>query len=367
MKSKVSSRVLLAGVVVCVLAHLFVLPFCCDWKGTGISAAFAQQSLGKRIRIVFRAWQKQMLKPMGYAYGGLSHLVGYSPNPGDGVYGREGWVFLGNNYGHSLDQVHHRYADAPGAVTRLTLQGLALAACAEAHGAKMLILVAPNKGSLYPELLPGRVLPGPSLLTQWREKVPDLVLEVEGALLAKKAEVALASPYNTHWSDAAAGIAWDVLCERLGAWWDVSGCYRAWGKPIGQRWETGDLPNILRFRVQNPVATLPRPVIAGTLIERGRAPQPIEGVCVQEAIWGDACIRHPGAPLQKRLLIIGDSNAAAISPYLNAAFSEVYYHSYYEGCSTQQAVATVEALLKERKPDLVLWVIAERHLPGLWS
>lgn len=366
MKSKISSRVLLAGVAVCVLAHLFVLPFCCDWRGSGISAIFVHRSLGKRIRIVFRAWQKQSLKPMSYVYGRLSHWVGYSPNPGDGVYGREGWVFLGNNYEHSLDQVHHRYADAPAAVARLTQQSLALAACAEANGAKMLILVAPNKGSLYPELLPGRVLPGPSLLTQWRERVPALVLDVEGALLAKKAEVALASPYNTHWSDAAAGIAWDVLRERLGTWWDVSACYQAWGKPIGQRWEAGDLPNILRFRAQNSVATLPRPATVGTYTLRGEAAQAIEGPWVQEATSGDAHIRHPGAPLQKRLLVIGDSNVAAISPYLNAAFSEVCYRSYYGACGAREVVPAVEAFLKETSPDLLLWVVAERHLPEMW-
>lgn len=347
-------------------AWLFSLPLAfvvVDAHGSGISRVL-DRSLPpvRRLRIGRDAAIKIALRPYALLYGRLCHAVRLPIDPQNGVYGKEGWAFLGNGYERCLDQSVRKAVLSDAEADGLARRGQALAALAKRHGAEMLVLVAPNKGALYPERLPCPPRPGPSSLDKWMARAPGLLVDVHAALRAAKARAPMASPLDTHWSDAAAGVAWGVLRERFGRRFPVAASWRPEGQPFGLRWDAGDLPRIMSFRARNPVATLPLPATHGIRVAPDGQRSPVDGPCLVDAPLGPQSVEHPAAPIPKHLLVIGDSNVRALSPYLNAAFRQVSYHPLL----WRSPETPFDELLGTVRPDLVLWVVAERHLLTLW-
>lgn len=368
MKRSLADTLALGGILLVFLAHLLILPWFGPWRRVLVNPWHERRrSCSRTLRQTLKDWPEVALNRTGNLYGALAHHCALSPKLNAAVYGHQGWLFLGDQYNRNFSQGLHRYLDPEARLTFLTAKTRRLAQLAQARGAKTLFLVAPSRTSLYPEFLPTPQPAGETLLTRWVAQCPELQVDILPALLAKKEAVALSSPYNTHWSDAAAGIVWDALRERLGQWWDIRQTWQAWGHPLALRWEQGDLADILRFRAPNPVPTLPLPKTVGSWQRDGEPKRTVNHPLILDATHGNPFVRHPNAPLNHTLLVIGDSNTVALSPYLNAAFATIHYRSFYVDYALPHGESTLAATLDSLHPDLVLWVIAERHLEWAFS
>ncbi len=359
---KVNATHLFPAILIVWLLLSPVTLFLVDWRGSGIRNLFnSDLSYQERMNAGINAITTQLTKPYTYLYGNLCHIIKLPVN-NKCIYGKGEWVFLGNSYEKSFDQCLRKRVISDEQANALAQHSTALAQIAASKNAHMLILVAPNKGILYPEYLPCKPQSGMTSLEKWVQRDPEHLVDLYPALRAAKSTTPMASPFNTHWSDAATGVAWNVLRERFQKWSPMEQTWKAKLDTQSFRIEAGDLPKMMRFHARNPVATLPLPKTYGIFTESEGCSRQVSSPLHVSAINGAQTVYSAAAPIQKHLLVIGDSNVRAISPYLNASFAQLSYRNYYN-----TEIEGFSDLLDEVKPDFVLWIIAERHILTLWS
>jgi alginate O-acetyltransferase complex protein AlgJ len=143
------------------------------------------------------------------------HLDALGDSTSDLVWlGRDGWLFTNNIGPNNLpppdaEQRLNNWVDA----LRSRRDWLA------ARGIRYLVVVAPEKSSIYPEFLPDAVRrhPPPEYGALLRERLGDFVLDPTDGVLAEKATTPqLYFRLDTHWTDAGAFPAYQTLGARLG-------------------------------------------------------------------------------------------------------------------------------------------------------
>lgn len=272
---------------------------------------------------------------------GLFHLFRISQNPavvigradgqrrwlyfdpvGDGSMGFEG--FLG------------RRPYTPAQLGLLAAQLRQIRAATGAVGAKLVIAVAPDKQTIYPEYLPRARQPragAVSRLAQFWAMAPWLagvpLVDLREPLRRAKAEHQLYYPSDTHWNWRAGMLAYQAIAralvtqdpsfvplpvERMG-WW--------LGPP-----RVGDLSTLMGL-----------PPLGG------------------DRDWLPAL--HELAPPAKRgkLLVLADSFFELVLPFLKLHFEEIE-HIYFGPGAREQLLAP--GFLAERKPDVVIVGSLER-------
>ena len=72
-----------------------------------------------------------------------------------------------------------------------------------------------------------------------------------------------------------------------------------------------------------------------------------------------ATVQNDKRKISKRVVVLGDSFATALSPFFNLYFKEVTYTSRYSPKETQKD------LIQKIRPDIIVEVIVERLLDDL--
>lgn len=227
------------------------------------------------------------------------------------------------------------------------------------RGIRYLLVLAPNKQTVYPERMPkaiNRVNPETrldQLTARLRERSTVSVLDLRGPLMAAKDHDQLFLKLDTHWNDCGAYWAYRATLETLSQWY-----------PNLQPWErkafavqesvirTGDLARMLGLNHslkeidQKLIPLRPRlsrDADVKPYVEARRHLPPGQWP------FATAC-SAPGLP---KAVMFRDSFAQAMSPYLSEHFSRIVYFF--------QDHLDLEALEKE-KPDVVIQEMVERHL-----
>lgn len=181
----------------------------------------------------FNRWFEDNLGWRGRFFGMHERIVhgilGQSPSEGRVRVGREGFLFLGDDF----MRVFSRHAG----VEALSGQELeesaksyaALVAVLEKLGIPALLVIAPDKPSIYPDMLPSYVkAPRPALPMEWGKMLPGGAHYLAPALLAARKKWAPRLVYlrnDTHWNALGAYAAYrdvlaamqDMLGRRLAA------------------------------------------------------------------------------------------------------------------------------------------------------
>ncbi len=256
------------------------------------------------------------------------------------------------------------------------------------RGLPYVVVVAPNKASIYPEKLPGWIRPtaGRSRMDQLLDALAALppkdrvdILDLRPAILAAKEAEAVAATaagrpprplyqlFDTHWTDLAAFPAYQEIIAHLSAQYpascndlhprDLSAMHCGWS----ERAEPGDLSTFLhmqrdpRFR-EHIWEIVPRHGTGNT--EEGKV------IPVIDTGTGD--------PSQPRALVLRDSFCQRLVPYLSLHFHSVRYRWHNELLlrvrNPQGELVTFSQHLEEwrdsfgGKPDLVIQQLVERWL-----
>ncbi len=204
---------------------------------------------------------------------------------------------------------------------------------AAARGMTYLLVVAPDKQSIYPEYLPGyfptpdqAARLGPTRLDQvltflTDRRLSDTVLDLRPPLLAAKAQGRLYSAHDSHWNMLGAEIAYRAILGRL----------QALGVPVGTdptpaaitapvRVRRADLGVTLGIRVSERAAALRTDLIpCGAPLPHPLPP----GEALQEVPEPLFATRCPGKP--GRLLMFRDSFGVAMTPLLAQSFGEAVF------------------------------------------
>lgn len=272
------------------------------------------------------------------------HLLHMSPNPAVVVGRSDGerrWLFFDASVtgdGIGLASQRGKAPYTPAALAKVMAEVKQVAELVQSRGAKLLIVVCPDKQTIYPEYLPAAKRPRPGAASRldqfWQaaaalEGVPLLDLRIP--LRQAKAERELYYPSDTHWNPRGSFLAYEATLKALQA----------------QDPTRTLLP-------ADEVGWLPQPNRVGDLTTLMGVP-PIGG----DRDWQPdiALSALQAAPKRGKLLLVHDSFFASLKVLFEIHFAEV---KAMHRLLPARAVVT-GALLDAEKPDVVILESAERY------
>ena len=362
-----------------VLAVLFVLALALPLAGTLPKRELARTAFENRPAApwpglpadagAWKRWPGAFEAAFADRFGGRDRLiklhhaakaVGFGVSPVDKVLiGRDGWLYFLGEDGRAIDRdwrgVVPYDRDVPQRVAaefRRRHDWLAQ------RGIGYVVMVVPDKATIYPEHLPRwvrQVDPSTRLdrLYAALEAHPEMtVLDLRPALVAAKARQRIYFRTDSHWNYAGASVAYDVLMAALAARWPGFAAVPAEVPAFvpGQDTTSGDLAQMLglpgRF-VEDDVAPLGKVLANAPARCARRAPvaAPDPGGIEREVY---ECAR-PGPTA----LLLRDSMGIALVPPLAENFSRLVV------LSTRRLDPAVVAA---ERPDVVIEELVERTL-----
>jgi alginate O-acetyltransferase complex protein AlgJ len=227
------------------------------------------------------------------------------------------------------------------------------------HGARLLLVICPDKHTIYPEYLPPNLQPSgrPSrydqLVTRLARQHPEIGLaRVRGDLLAAKTRYPVYYRLDTHWTHTGALIASNRIFATLGQWFPQV-------EPL--RWTvTRQSPPVLDWRHLADMLGLTH----HDMVETMARPRVTEAMAIAWLSGPEALPRlrlaghevtvteRPGAPIP-RAVVFGDSFTGFLVPYLSQRIGRAVY------CLDGEFDTR---LVEAEHPDLVIWELVERRL-----
>jgi len=267
--------------------------------------------------------------------------------------GQEGWLFLGNAYNNTVAKTKLTSPPVQANIERETNTLADVVEAAKAENTAVVLLIGPNKSTLYPEYLPNQIHPSArryvTYFTERLEGIADLTVvdPVEDLLRNKKSAGFLYYRTDTHWNDKGAFLAFSVLANRLG--WPVPDVSFEIDTPY-----SGDLIKISELE--------DFPTTAGDSWQIKWASEPdleTKPLTNQpETSFGRAEIVMNSSSLSKQTVwVIGDSFTDAIAPYIDATFEEVHYLGHW---NEKLLTLPQDLASAEEKPDIVIVIRVER-------
>ncbi len=233
-----------------------------------------------------------------------------------------------------------------------------------AAGLKVFIVIAPEKGTMVPEHLPGWATssgPAPPLsdlaLALLRQKTRATVVDLRPALLALKSRAQIYYRSDTHWTQDGAFAAWEAIGDAMRR----QGIAIAPLSPADLRHDpvlwAGDLIGYIGLAAdkEEPVA-IPRP-----------AGQPSLGPRQWLGDYNKHCLLPPGAPAELPAGCVQEGAGGPAIALLADSFSMLWLQavrgrtraSYW--ISHDRGAVDLAPLIRAR-PDAVVFQVAERNL-----
>lgn len=211
-----------------------------------------------------------------------------------------------------------------------------------AENRRLVVLLAPNKSSVYPETVPARYLPAaqPSNLTRLQAALAargvDYV-DAQGVLLTGKDAGQLYFANDTHWNARGAWLVYSSLMDALAL-------PIPYGNVTFEAGTAGDLIVMAR-----PGASPTEPDAAPSLQRAYRTARPMRSL-------NDMRIETTTQADTPTLLVIRDSFGEGLFPYLANSMGRMVYSRVYEDALGQA---------RQADADIVVIEIVERNIPIL--
>ncbi|MBQ8552296.1 MAG: hypothetical protein IJ428_05735 [Clostridia bacterium] len=214
------------------------------------------------------------------------------------------------------------------------------------RGADFLFVCAPNKNSIYPEMMPSRYIMNTEnrdldrLAEALNERgVP--YIDLRDILSAAKSEHLIYHKRDTHWNNEGARIAFEAMADKL----------------------SSDIPNFDLYNptpVRNHVGDLDTLLFPDREVYDDNVSYDFKGKYIYTTAYStpmDLRIAARGGGVGK-LLMFRDSFANAMIPFAASSFSEVRFERATPYCDNM-------SLVDSFSPDYVIAMIAERNLRNL--
>lgn len=231
------------------------------------------------------------------------------------------------------------------------------------RGIRYLFVIAPNKATIYPEMLPDHVQRGrgrsrmDQLIEYLRDHSTVSFVDLRPALLQAKSAGLIYHPKDSHWTDRGAFIVYRQICRKLGLWLPDIRALSEDDFKIATGKEATDLSMMLGLGEElageaemwvprtPPATTRSRLEIPGQY-DWNRSIVPEDQVAVENA------------EAKHRLLLFHDSFAARGG--LRERLSLHFRRSAFT--SIQPAQQFLEPLVEQENPDVVVEEMVERKL-----
>ena len=268
--------------------------------------------------------------------------------------GKDDWLFMGNAFSHSVAKLQLSITPPNSEIEATKELFSKIAKTGAKYNTKVILIMGPDKTSIYPEYLPDDIKPSPkkysSFFLDSLKDIPNLIVynPTDDLLRLKKNEGKLYWMTDTHWNNKGAFLAYSGFLELLGL--PVPKVAFKHGTT-----HSGDLINISRLK-NFPLHSDDN----WDVIWKDR-PDWVEKEIPNEkknTPFGSATIVDNRNPLSNKYIwVVGDSFASALKQYLNATFKEVHYTGQWAD-KLEDLPADLEKA--ERKPDMIIVVRVER-------
>lgn len=152
-------------------------------------------------------------------FGMLGFKVGVSIDPGEVLIGRDGWLFLGNNYSRSLlYKINGIKESDKSTITQIREVILSWDRWFIDNGVKEFkVMIAPDKDSVYREKLPKWYAQSNIQFSDVIQKeLPNIYIDILSSILKNKTEeYPLYYKTDTHWNNYGAWIGFSELMKSL--------------------------------------------------------------------------------------------------------------------------------------------------------
>jgi alginate O-acetyltransferase complex protein AlgJ len=284
--------------------------------------------------------------------------LGVAPSPAvEVIVGKKGWLyFTGDDALASIEGRNLLSESELAAWTRaLRQRGRWL----ERRGSHYLIVVPPDKGTIYPEYLPGWVRPTrhgtrlDQLLNALRGCPEVTAVDLRPAVRAYKRLTPVYTASDTHWTAAGAYAAYDATVSALERWFP-----RARPAPpasFNLAWATSDGGDLALMTDTQ-----------GLVKERLLWISPKAGVRSRTVPPGDYVHLRPWPALQDPVVTVCDDGDIPRAVIFRDSFFPISLFSEHFGRAVYLWIDNFEAAVIEREePDLVIQEVAERLLGSL--
>jgi peptidoglycan/LPS O-acetylase OafA/YrhL len=267
--------------------------------------------------------------------------------------GKSDWLFLGNTYNNTVAKLMLDIVPSKGEIEATKQLFSNIAQAGVQSNTKIVLILGPNKSSIYPEFLPDKFNPPlkrySSFFLDSLKEVQNLIVynPTEDFLRLKNTEGILYWMTNTHWNHKGSFLAY-------------SGFSKALGLPVPKitfqhgSTHSGDLINIAKlteFPLHSEdnwdVIWANKPAWTETEIPNQ-----------EKTTFGVASIvKNQNSLSDKYIWVVGDSFSSSLRQYFNATFREVRYVGH---CNRKLRELPDDLARADRKPDIVVIVRVER-------
>ena len=290
-------------------------------------------------------YEKSAIKRKGFEHAIGSSLSWYR--------GKNDWLYLGNAHDNTVAKIKLAITPTDDQVNSVEESFSRVAAAGAAHNTKVVLIIGPDKSSIYPEYLPDDLYRSPkkysSFFFEKLKEVPGLIVynPTNDLLSAKKAEGILYWMTDTHWNNK-------------GAFLTYSGFSKLLDLPIPKvdfkngSTHSGDLIEISKLKDFRLHAVDNWDAVWKDVPVWTEKEIPDE----QKSAFGSATVVANEKPLSDQYVwVVGDSFAGSLKPYFNATFKEVRYVGHWSNKLDELPSDLYNA---EEKPDLIIIVRVER-------
>ena len=288
-----------------------------------------------------------------------------APYPGVAVEGRDGYVFLGDNYLSNFSQALGRRYYSPEEVARTSATIESERSWLKARKIPMELILSPAKWSIYPDKLPawtsGQGLQ--HITDQLLTYDPRSILDLRPDLATARASDQTYSKKNSHWTPYGGYVAYTSIVRQLKVRHPELSTLRV---PVLSRVTTVNEQNEFAALTKDPGPndwTIPlfSPGLPGydLILANGLRARQAPGTLLDTS-QAPLQTASPSAGNKHRVLIVGDSSLTSLSPYLATAFASTLIVRHY--IDDPARAPSIPALVESYHPDLVLTITAERNL-----
>ncbi|MCH5276642.1 MAG: hypothetical protein J1E80_02280 [Desulfovibrionaceae bacterium] len=310
-----------------------------------------------------------------------NELVQDNSNRNKAFRGKDGWLFLGNDYARTVDALQGVNIDSRAHQRFFSLIRDLANQCRTAD-IPFMVMIGPNKHTIYPEYLPDWLHP---VNTGVREALAAS-LEQEGipvfdptALLkSNKNKRLLYYRTDTHWNIAAGAIAYNGLKNFISSHFQINWPPLPAYELIDGQTGAGDLirignfqyfnlrdgdtfilkwyiqPSLLRYSYDGESYNLAKFSIDIESEKNSHIDFNSTDIIVNNSEKHIDIIKNTAPISQQTVVIFGDSFEASISPFFNNIFKKVIY------ISRAGAPLWSSELLKYLNPDIIIFLCVER-------
>lgn len=269
--------------------------------------------------------------------------------------GKDGWLFL--TKGKNIENWTGQAAFTDAHLTAWLANIHALQKEVESQGGYFVVMVAPNKNTIYPEKMPSRLIQGsPTRLQQIEEKAKRYGINFISPvtpLQNAKAEFQTYNKLDAHWSQRGAFVAYQLIMKNIRTQFpDIDMLSIQDMEPFEYSMKAVGFSKLLGLD-----KILHEPSIGW----RVKLPQAGTGQRLAKYQHGNFDLRlyqnREASPYN--ILILGDSFALSLLPYFAESFTKTVFVHHKGGRFDRKVFA-------EYPSDIVVLIIVERQLQQPW-